>query len=123
MKKKFKITVEGKTYEVEVEEIGGTGAPVKIQAPAVQPAAPAPVSEPKKASTTEGQQIPAPIPGKVWKITSKAGDKVKSGDVILILEAMKMENEISSPIDGEIKEILVSEGQSVNTGDALAVIG
>jgi biotin carboxyl carrier protein len=123
MKKKFKVTVEGKTYEVEVEEVANSMPAPSL--PLIQKEQmPAPVETPVvRTQSTPGQQLPAPIPGKVFKIIAKVGSAVKAGDTILILEAMKMENEITASVDGTVKEILVSEGQTVNTGDPLAVIG
>jgi glutaconyl-CoA decarboxylase len=136
VKKKLRITVEGKTYEVEVEELETSGAPkapVSKETVQPKPQTPAPRAETKidaspapakpAAPTAEGEKVSAPIPGKILSINVKAGDKVSSGDQLLILEAMKMENEISAPTDGEIKEILVTEGQAVQTGDVLVVIG
>ncbi|WP_028307850.1 biotin/lipoyl-containing protein [Desulfitibacter alkalitolerans] len=135
MIKKLKITVEGKTYEVEVEEIGGAQISTTVPAPkTAAPASPAaPKAEPKpaaqqpakeaQAAPGEGEIVPAPIPGKVLSIKVKPGDTVGAGQVILILEAMKMENEITAPVDGQIKDILVAEGQAVNSGDAMLVIG
>lgn len=137
MNKKLKITVEGKTYEVEVEEIkevqGSTTASVSrpaapAPAPSVpkaetKPAAQQPAKEAAKPAPGAGEVVPAPIPGKVLTIKVQPGDTVGAGQVILILEAMKMENEITAPVDGQIKEILVVEGQAVNSGDAMLVIG
>ncbi len=126
MKKKLRVTVEGKTYEVEVEEVGTQAGTTFINKsnetaskPSVAEPAPQQSSQPK---TTDGEVVRAPIPGKVWKIVAQVGEPVNAGDVLLILEAMKMENEIIAPCDGELKEILVSEGKTVNTGDALVVI-
>lgn len=134
MIKKLKITVEGKTYEVEVEEIGGVQVSTTVPAP--KPAAPVPADPPKAeprpaaqqpakeaAKAAPGEVVPAPIPGKVLSIKVKPGDTVGAGQVILILEAMKMENEITAPVDGQIKDILVAEGQAVNSGEAMLVIG
>jgi len=129
MKKKLRITVEGKTYEVEVEEITVGGTPVQRpaaveQKPAAQAAQQAEQTQkPAKPSAVGGETLPAPIPGKILSIKVQEGQEVKAGQVVLILEAMKMENEITAPVDGQIKEILVSEGQSVNTGEALFTIG
>ncbi len=135
MIKKLKITVEGKTYEVEVEEIGAQGsaavaapkaAPKAAPAPAAQKAAPTasqqPAKEAPKGAAGEGEIVPAPIPGKVLSIKVKQGDTVGAGQVVMILEAMKMENEITAPIDGQIKDIRVTEGQAVNSGDTMLVI-
>lgn len=124
--KTYKITVEGKTYEVEVEQIGKESpvqiiesAPVKaapIQPPAPQKTAPAP-----KTSGPQGKsKITCPMPGTILTINKKAGESVKKGDVVMILEAMKMENEIIAPEDATITSIDINEGASVNTGDTLA---
>lgn len=122
---KYRITVDGKTYEMDVELIGANGAAVqpvaKAAAPVVSaPAAPAPAAKPAAAST--GAVI-APMPGTILKVLKASGDAVKAGDVVLILEAMKMENEIFATASGTVSQIRVSAGDSVNTGDALIVIG
>ncbi len=121
--KKFKINVNGKTYEVEVEEIGGA-APAATT-PAV-PAAPAASAAPKTAPASVpggAEVVSAPMPGKIMSIKVTVGQQVKDGDLILILEAMKMENEIFCGTAGTVKEIRVSEGAAVNPGDALVIIG
>lgn len=135
--KKFKVTVNGKAYEVEVEEVGGA-APVAAPTPAAQaaapaPAAPAPTPAPAAAPSTPapavGGPIPegaivvkAPMPGKISALKAEAGSAVKRGDVLLILEAMKMQNDITATVDGTLHEIRVNVGDNVKTGDALAVI-
>ncbi|WP_293985380.1 biotin/lipoyl-containing protein [uncultured Megasphaera sp.] len=135
--KKFKVTVNGKTYEVEVEEVGGA-APAASPTPAAQavapaPAAPAPTPAPAAAPSTPapavGGPIPegaivvkAPMPGKISALKAEAGSVVKRGDVLLILEAMKMQNDITATVDGTLHEIRVNVGDNVKTGDALAVI-
>lgn len=122
--KKFQVTVNGSKYEVEVEEIGGVAsaaAPVAPAAPvAAAPAAPkaAPVSTGKAGNV----KVSAPMPGTVLKINVKVGDSVKKGDTVLMLEAMKMENEIAAPADGVIASIDVAQGATVNTGDTLATL-
>lgn len=130
--RKFNITVNGKTYEVEVEEVGEISAPVKTgpistpKVPTPNPVAPAPqvtVQSQTPASATGGEQVTAPMPGKVLKVIKADGNVVKAGEVVLILEAMKMENEITAPIDGTIKQIVTNEGAAVNPGDILFVIG
>lgn len=127
---KFLITVNGQTYEVDVEKVGGA-APAA--APAVAPkaapvaapaAAPAPVAAPAAAPVAAGAKtVNAPMPGKIMSVNVKAGDSVKSGDVLLILEAMKMQNEIMAPADGKVADVRVSAGQSVATGDVMVVLG
>ena len=118
---KYRITVDGKTYEMDVELIGANGAAVqpvaKAVAPAVSaPAAPAPAAKPAAASTGA---VTAPMPGTILKVLKASGDAVKAGDVVLILEAMKMENEISAPADGVIGSLSLTEGSTVAGGDLL----
>jgi len=130
--KKYHVTVDGHTYEVTVEEVSGTSAkvaaPPKPAAPTPPPpskpipAAPKPTPTPA-ASASGGTQIKAPMPGKILTIQVKPGDNVKSGKVLLILEAMKMENDIMAPVDGIIQTVNVNAGESVNTGDVLVVMG
>ena len=132
----LKITVNGVTYAVEVEKVGGfiaTAAPVAAPkaAPVAAVAAPAPapaaVVAPKAAAPVEvadgDTSMKAPMPGKVSKIVAKVGDKVKKGDIIMILEAMKMQNEMGSPIDGTVKVINTTVNENVKPGQLLAVIG
>lgn len=133
--KKYRISVNGQSYEVEVEELGvetaqkvpaPTPAP-KVEAPQAQSQkaptpAPAPAPAPKKTAPSGKVSITAPMPGTILSIKVKPGANVSKGDVVMILEAMKMENEILAPEDGVISSIEVSEGASVNTGDLLAVM-
>ncbi len=124
--KKYKITVNGKTYEVEVEEIGAqnfiptqtANAPTSPEV--TQQPKPQPQPKQKNSGTVGKQKITSPMPGTIMSINKKPGDKIQKGDVIMILEAMKMENEIIAPEDGVITSIDTSEGASVNTGDILA---
>lgn len=133
--KKFLITVNGQSYEVEVEEVGAqndtapvakpqaaaTPAPApKAAAPAPRPAAAAP--KPQAPSAGGAGAIKAPIPGTVLDIKVQQGAKVNAGDILLILEAMKMENEILAPKAGTVSAIYVSKGQSVNSGDAMILV-
>ncbi len=128
--KKFNITVNGKSYEVDVEEIGGVpSAPVTPRAAAPRAAAPkaaapkaAAKAAPKAAPTGNGTSITAPMPGTIFELKVNEGDAVSAGDVVLVLEAMKMENEITSQVDGTVTSILVKTGDSVNGGDVLVVI-
>ena len=135
---RYKVTVNGTAYDVLVEDMGGTQAayaPVAQPAPAVIPAAapvaapqpvPAPVAAPIPAAAPApagASVVEAPMPGKILKISVAVGASVSSGDVLLILEAMKMENEISAPAGGTVREIRAREGDSVNTGDVLIVLG
>lgn len=133
--KKYNVTVNGNLYQVEVEEVKGEFAtPVVPTAPIApaqpvqptQPAAPAAASTPAAspvASTADGTKAEAPMPGTIVKVLATKGATVKKGEVIFVLEAMKMENEIMSPADGTVVEINVTQGAAVNTGDILAVIG
>ncbi|KKC16541.1 acetyl-CoA carboxylase biotin carboxyl carrier protein subunit [Streptococcus dysgalactiae subsp. equisimilis] len=131
MLRKFKITIDGKEYLVEMEEIG---APVQASTP-VQPT-PAPVSAPAEASpqVEEAQApqptaaagadaIPSPMPGTILKVLVAVGDQVAENQPLLILEAMKMENEIVASSAGTVSAIHVSPGQVVNPGDGLITIG
>ena len=129
--KKYTITVNGTAYEVEVEDLGGAvasapkaAAPKAAPAPAAAPApkaaaAPAPAAKPVAAGAAT---ISAPMPGKVLEVKVKVGDAVKAGDVIMVLEAMKMQNEIMAPADGTISDVRVSAGQTVGTGDVMIVM-
>ncbi len=127
--KKFNVTVNGTKYEVEVEEVKAAGsAPVAAPkaAPAPAPkAAPAPAAAPvAKASAGAGEHsIDAPMPGKIIKLVASEGQAVKAGEVILILEAMKMQNEIPADTDGVIKKFNVAAGQSVKAHESLVIIG
>ncbi len=117
--RKFQITVNGTAYEVEVEEIGGapSAAPVAA-APAAAPA-PKAAAAPTAAAAAGAIKVNAPMPGNINAIKVNVGQSVKAGDVLLILEAMKMENEIKAPQDGTVASIAVNKGQSVNTGDLM----
>ena len=120
---KYRITVEGKTYEMDVELIGANGAVVAPVAKAAAPvvaapkAAPAPVAA-KPAEVGSGSVV-APMPGTILKVLKASGDTVKTGEVVLILEAMKMENEITAPVDGTIGSLNLTEGSTVAGGDLL----
>ncbi len=114
--RKFLVNVNGTPYEVMVEEI--TGAPsAQVAAPATPVASAAPAAAP-----AGGTKIEAPMPGNIFDIKVSQGASVKKGDVIIVLEAMKMENEIMAPCDGIVSAIQVQKGAAVNAGDILAVI-
>ncbi len=130
--RKFKINVNGISYDVEVEEIGGVSAPAAAPAipaaapapaptaaPAAAAAAPAPAAAPVPA---DGTQVKSPMPGNILDVRVSVGDTVKEGDVLMILEAMKMENEILAPVAGKVVGVQVSKGAAVNSGDVLAVL-
>jgi biotin carboxyl carrier protein len=115
------IRVNGIEYEVEVEKKDGATASA-APAPKAQAAAPKAAAPAKKAAAGSGEPVICGTTGKVWKITSKEGDAVKSGDTILILEAMKMEIPVVAPCDGTVSSITVAEGDPVETGKAVAYI-
>lgn len=116
--KNYVITVNGTSYEVSVEEVGGA-APVQTAAP--KAAAPAPKAAPKAAASgAQGAvKVNAPMPGKILNVKASVGQAVKKGDVLLILEAMKMENEIVAPQDGKVAAIYVNEGAAVESNSKL----
>ena len=119
---KYIVNLNGKNYEVSVDETSAAVVSV-TDAPAAAPAAPAAPTAPVQAAPGAGEKVTAPMPGTVLSISVSQGQSVKSGDVLMILEAMKMENEIVSPCDGTVTQILAQKGASVDTNDVLAVIG
>ncbi|MFK4566789.1 acetyl-CoA carboxylase biotin carboxyl carrier protein subunit [Enterococcus sp. UD-01] len=130
MLRKFKITIDGKEYLVEMEEIGGTPQNTVPQAPAPTSAPTAqaePTSEPAPApspSTAAGSDaMTSPMPGTILKILVNVGDEVKENQPLLILEAMKMENEVVASANGKVTGLHVTLGQVVNAGDPLITIG
>ena len=119
---KYRITVEGKTYEMDVELIGSNGAvvaPVAKAAPVVAAPKAAPAPAAKAAAPASSGSVVAPMPGTILKVNKAEGDSVKAGDVVLVLEAMKMENEITAPADGVIASLSLTEGSTVAGGDLL----
>lgn len=137
--KKFLIKVNGTQYEVEVEEVRDTAyvpqpaaapkpaaEPVFVPVPDPRPGAAAPKAaapEKKEAAPAGGVPVTAPMPGTVLKVSVNTGDTVKKGQPLLILEAMKMENEITSPADGKVAAVNVEKGKAVNAGDVMVVLG
>ena len=125
---KYVVNLNGKNYEVEVTEQEAivTNVSAAAAAPASAPAsAPAPAAAPAApiaAPSASGTNIPSPMPGTILNICVAVGQTVKSGDVLLVLEAMKMENDIVAPCDGTVKQILATKGSTVNTDDILIVI-
>lgn len=117
--KHYTITVNGTPYNVTVEETAAGAAPVPVAAPAPK-AAPAAAPAPKAAPAAAGAvAVNAPMPGTILDVKVGAGAAVKAGDVLVILEAMKMENEIVAPQDGTVAAVNVKKGDSVNSGDVL----
>ena len=130
------VTVNQIPYRVRIDGSSLVSSPASASAPAPaprpapraeapKPAAPKPaaVSKPAVSVSGPGERITAPIPGKVMSVMAKAGDSVFAGQVLLVIEAMKMENNIISPIDGTVKEVAVSKDSDVATGDLLMVVG
>jgi biotin carboxyl carrier protein len=153
MKRKFRVTIEGESYEVEVEEMEAMEKaevkeptsvkekpPAKAEAPPVTPKAETPPVPskaeappvPPKASPSPAvrpptvqagvEMVTSPMPGTIVSVNVKVGDSVKAGDILLVLESMKIQNEIPSPKDGKIKEVLVAEGKYVKRREPLVAI-
>ena len=130
---KYKITLNGRTYEVEVEagkamlldeyEAIVPSAPAAAEAAPAAPAAAAPAAPAAPVVTGAGEAVNAPMPGNILKVNVAQGQAVKEGDVLCVLEAMKMENEIMAPKAGTVTQVLVSKGSTVDTGAPLVVIG
>ncbi len=123
--KKFNVIVNGKSYDVAVEELGEGAAPVSVPAaaaPAAAAPAPAPAAAPAPA-VGAGEKVTAPMPGTILDVKVSQGASVSKGDVIMVLEAMKMENDIVAPCDGSVTSIVVKKGDSVQSGDTLATVG
>ena len=132
---KYKVTLNGRVYEVEVEAgqamllaeyeavaPAPVAAPVAA-APAVAPAAAPAAPAAAPAVTGAGKAVNAPMPGTILKVNVSQGQAVKEGDVLCVLEAMKMENEIMAPKAGTVAQVLVQKGSTVNTGDTMVVLG
>ena len=137
---KYKITLNGKTYEVEVEEgqamlvdeyeaykpaaPAAAPAPAPAPAPAAAPAAaPAPAADPAApTAVAAGEVVAAPMPGNILKVNCSQGQAVKAGDILVVLEAMKMENEILAPRDGTVAQVVTTKGAVVDTGAPLVVL-
>ena len=131
---KYKVTLNGRTYEVEVEagkamllaeyEAVVPSAPAAVAAPGAAPAAaPAAAAPAAPVVTGAGEAVNAPMPGNILKVNVTNGQAVKAGTVLVVLEAMKMENEIMAPKDGTVTQVLVQKGSTVDTGAPLVVIG
>ncbi len=126
---KYQVTLNNKLYEVDVTESEAVITNVAAAAPAAAPVAAAPVATPAAApaaapaqAAADGKQVKSPMPGNILAVNVTPGAAVKAGDVMFILEAMKMENEIVAPANGTVKQVLVTKGSVVNTDDVLAVL-
>lgn len=128
MLRKFKIKLNEKEYVVEMEELTPGVQMVPVQAQPAQPVAAAqPIKEvaqsaPVAMEKGEGQEITAPMPGNILKVNKQTGDKVAKNEPVVVLEAMKMENEIVSPVDGTVTSIMVSAGQFVDVSEILFTV-
>ena len=112
--KKYRVNVNGTVYEVELEEMTGAPAAAPVAAPAPSAAA---------APAAGGEKVTSPMPGTILSVNVAAGDAVKRGQVLMILEAMKMENEIMCPCDGTVASVSVTTGAAVESGTLLCTIG
>ena len=115
--KKYRVNVNGTVYEVELEEITGAAPAASVATPAAAPA-PAPAAAP-----AGGEKVCAPMPGNILAVNVSNGSAVKKGDVLMILEAMTMENEIMAPCDGTVTSVSVTKGAAVESGALLCTIG
>ena len=120
---KYKVTLNGRTYEVEVE--AGKAmcvAEYEAYAPAAAPVAAPVAAAPVAAAPVAGEAVTAPMPGNILKVAVSAGQAVKEGDLLVVLEAMKMENEIFAPKSGTVAQVLVQKGSTVDTGATMVVL-
>lgn len=123
--KKYNVTVNGTSYEITLEVVDAKDVKTSAPAPAAAPApvaATAPAPAPAPVQNTNGETVKSPMPGTILSVNVQNGATVKKGDVLLVLEAMKMENEIMSPCDGTVVSVNVQNGASVETGAVLCVI-
>ena len=123
--KNYRVTVNGVAYDVVVEELNGSAvapAPVAAAPVAAPKAAPAPAAAPKASGNAGAIAVKAPMPGTLIKVNVKVGDAVKKGDVLCVLEAMKMENDIMAPADGVVASVEAAKGASVATDAVLVTL-
>ena len=122
MSKRYHVTVNGTVYEVEVEEIAGD-VPVSSGIPSAKPSVKSESTDSVSARPGAGTPVTAPMQGTVLKVAVSNGSSIKKGDLVCLLEAMKMENEIFAPCDGTVTSVAVSAGQTVATGAVIVTIG
>lgn len=120
--KNLKITVNGVSYDVQVEELGGS-APAASSVAQAAVSAPSAAPAPTAVAPASGEPVNSPMPGTIISVAVSAGQAVKAGDVLVVLEAMKMENEIKAPKDGTIASVNVNKGDAVESGTLLVTIG
>lgn len=122
--KNYTITVNGNVYDVTVEEGTSTGvvASAPVAPKAAPKAAPAPAAKPAATGSAGSVKINAPMPGKIVAVKANVGDAVKKGQVVLVLEAMKMENDIVAPEDGTVASVNVAVGSAVEAGETIATL-
>lgn len=126
--KRFLIKINGKTYDAEVEVIGASAAapavaPASAAAPKAAAPAPAPAAPAAAPKAGGPANVTSPLPGTVLRLVKNAGDTVAAGEVVMIVESMKMENEVVAPEAGRIASIAVAAGSAINTGDLLFTLG
>lgn len=122
--KRYQISVNGQSYDVTVEELeGGAAMPAPAPKPAPAVAAPTPAAEPAKPQAPAGgTTVPSPMPGVIVDVRTQEGQKVEAGDVLVVLEAMKMENDIVAPVAGTVSSVLVKKGDTVESNQTIVTI-
>ena len=122
--KRFLIKINGKTYDAEVEVLGASAAaPAPAAAPKAAAPAPAPAAPAAAPKAGGPANVTSPLPGTVLRLVKNAGDTVAAGEVVMIVESMKMENEVVAPEAGRIASIAIAAGSAINTGDLLFTLG
>lgn len=120
--KNMRVTVNGNVYDVQVEELDASAAPAQAPVPAAPAAAPAPKAAPAAPASAGGVKINTPMPGTIVKVNVAVGQAVKKGDVLVVLEAMKMENDIMAPQDGTVAAVHVTQGAAVNSNEPVVTL-